>query len=104
MKIRSCFVSNSSSSSFICSIPNYCNDTEPMKVNYYKDMLSDAIRFDDKDEISKWSNKIEECQKECIDKNIIMFDVVGESMVCDGIMHSFENKIPGFKIVEEMEM
>lgn len=104
MKIRQCFVSNSSSSSFICSVPNYNNDSDPMKVDYYKDMLSDAINDNDNDEILKWKAKIAECQKKCEDEHIIMFDVYGESTTCNDIVYAFERRIPGLEIIEEMEM
>ena len=56
MKIRSGFVSNSSSSSFIIYTGNMSLENKKGLINYLNDLLSDAESGDDEDLTEEWGD------------------------------------------------
>ena len=104
MKVRTGFVSNSSSSSFICSVHNFENKplNERVNISGLNDNINDARRMEDKEwleellsELDKW---IEIAEKE----NVYIFDVSSMYGTEDTVL-SLEGKIPSFKILEHGE-
>ena len=104
MKVRTGFVSNSSSSSFICSIHNFENKplNERVNISGLNDNINDARRMEDEEwledllsELDKW---LEIAEKE----NVCIFDVSSMYGTEDTVL-SLEGKIPSFKILEHGE-
>jgi len=99
MKIRSCFVSNSSSSSFICSFPNYDKDSNPMKIQYYYDILDCET---DEKERQKLLDKVRYWEKYCQDNDCVVFDL-NVDYGCDDVLDSLEQKLKGFSVIKVLD-
>lgn len=104
MKIRTYFVSNSSSSSFICSVHNFDNKPleERVKLLSLNDCINDARNLDDEEwlqnlltELNKWKRVAEE-------ENVYVFDITANYGAEDTV-YEMVGKIPTFKILEHGE-
>lgn len=101
MKIRTGFVSNSSSSSFICSVSNIEGKPLDERVNlgWVNDCLKDAIKYDDEDEVMYYQEIINKWKKVAEEENVCIFDVRVEWGTED-VIHGLVGTIPTFKILE----
>ena len=109
MKCRSCFVSNSSSSSFIVSIdrPNGISDSDAVKIQILKDQISDYESFlrsnpDDSD-YARWLKeyrlKLEEYEAQAKKENTYIFDL-DVAYGAEDIIDQLQEILPGFKVLE----
>lgn len=113
MKIREGFVSNSSSSSFICAVPNIKKTkTAQVNIDCYNDRikeLKDEIRHAEEEEKEDLKYELEGIQNEIdgfkelsIDEELTIFDINLEYGAGD-ILEVLERKIPGFRVLTELE-
>lgn len=97
MKIRNCFVSNSSSSSFIISLPNYMNfsEDELVKVDIYNDYVRDGD--------NEYQRKIDYLKDLAKRENCIIrqFDVDTNWSEINPI-HELKACVPGVKVIAEI--
>ena len=109
MKTRTCFVSNSSSSSFIVSMdrPNGIDEQHAVKIEYLKDQIRDYENFlrshpDDAD-YARWLKeyrlKLEEYQNKAKEENSYIFDLDVE-YGAEGVIEQLEEILPGFKVLD----
>lgn len=101
MKIRTGFVSNSSSSSFICSVPNYKGASldERVKLEELNDRLSDAIKYDEEDEIASYKEELAKWMKYAEENDECVFDLRLEYGFGD-TLEKLCDRVPGLKILE----
>lgn len=99
MKIRSCFVSNSSSSSFILSVPNYMNYKGEEQIN-----LDCYSPIDDDDDFD-YSEIKQEYIKTAKDTNSYIFDVKidWENDSPYSAIKKLLEKLPNAKLIDEVE-
>ena len=113
MKIREGFVSNSSSSSFICAVPNTKKTkAAQVEIDLYNDRIKeikDEIRHADEEEkedlkyeLDEIQNEIEEFKQLSLDEELTIFDIRLE-YGADDILEILERKIPGFRVLTELE-
>ena len=102
MKIRSGFVSNSSSSSFICAVPyNRKMGEDRVNIDTFKDGLSDGLKHNDVDDINYYMKLIEEYEKISKEYNLYIFDLrvdYGDEGIVDQL-----KKIPGFSVLKVLD-
>lgn len=105
MKVRSGFVSNSSSSSFICSVDNTKDSwTEDMvRLNFLDDQLADAEKYGYDDDYERLTNEKKYWISYAKENNVYLFDLFFNDFVTNDFLEELENKIPNFKIVKENE-
>ena len=96
MKIRECFVSNSSSSSFICKVPNLANVDDPVRIDWIDDRILDFKRWNDKDGLKEMEEIKQEYLEKCQSENVIMFDVSLSYYNDTDILGKLKRSIPGF--------
>ena len=101
MKIRNGFVSNSSSSSFICSIHNFENKPldERVCIDSLNDTIKDAISMNDDEWFERLISELNEWKKIAEKENVCIFDIEVEYGTERNI-RELEEKIPTFKILE----
>ena len=106
MKVRSGFVSNSSSSSFICSVDNTKDSwTEDMvRLNFLDDSIADAEEYGSDDDYERLTNEKKYWISYAKENNVYLFDLFFNDFVPDNFLEELENKIPNFKIVKENEL
>ena len=109
MKQRSCFVSNSSSSSFIVSMdrPAGIADKDAVRIQILKDQISDYERFlksnpDDAD-YARWLKeyrlKLEEYEAQAKEEHSYIFDL-DVTYGAEDVIEQLEEILPGFKVLE----
>lgn len=109
MKCRSCFVSNSSSSSFIVSIdrPAGIGDANAVNIRILKDQISDYENFlrsnpDDSD-YARWLKeyrlKLEEYEAQAKKENTYIFDL-DIAYGAEDVIEQLQEILPGFKVLE----
>lgn len=109
MKCRSCFVSNSSSSSFIVSIdrPAGIDEKNAVKIEYLKDQIRDYENFlrshpDDAD-YARWLKeyrlKLEEYEAQAKEENTYIFDL-DVAYGAEDVIDQLQEILPGFKVLE----
>ena len=112
MKLRTCFVSNSSSSSFIVSMdrPNGIDERHAVKIEHLKDQIRDYEGFlksnpDDPD-YARWFKeyrlKLEQYEAQAKEENSYIFDLDVEYGAED-IIEQLEGILPGFKVIERTD-
>ena len=112
MKVRSCFVSNSSSSSFIVSIdrPKDIDDDHAVRIGILKDQISDYEGFlksnpNDPD-YARWLKeyrlKLEEYQAMAKNEHTYIFDL-DVAYGAEDIIDQLEEILPGFKVLERAD-
>ena len=110
MKIRTCFVSNSSSSSFIVSIdrPKGIDEGSAVKIDYLTEQIKDYEGFlkrnpDDPD-YARWLKeyrlKLEEYQAQAKEENTYIFDL-DLAYGAEDVIDQLEEILPGFKVLEQ---
>ena len=112
MKNRTCFVSNSSSSSFIVSIdrPAGIADKDAVKIDEFKDRLSDIDNA-----LKRWPNdneyleerkelqdKLKEYQDYAESSNAYVFDLHIQYGAED-VIDQLRNVLPGFHVLDSEE-
>ena len=104
MKIRDGFVSNSSSSSFICSVHNFDNKSleERVKLFNLTDCINDARRMDDEEWLQRLLSELDKWKKLAEEENVYVFDITANYGAEDTI-YEMVNRIPTFKILEHGE-
>ena len=108
MKTRTCFVSNSSSSSFIVSMdrPNGIDDYGAVCIRHLSDQLSDVAHWlkshpDDKESLQEQKdivNQIERYQKYAKDNDAYVFDLrvaYGD----EDIIYQLRDVLPNFHVL-----
>lgn len=110
MKCRSCFVSNSSSSSFIVSIdrPISINESNAVKINYLKEQIRDYEGFlkknPDDPEFARWLKeyrlKLEEYEAQAKEENTYIFDL-DIAYGAEDIIDQLQEILPGFRVLEQ---
>ena len=109
MKLRTCFVSNSSSSSFIVSMdrPKGIDEGSAVKIDYLNEQIKDYEGFlkrnpDDQD-FARWLKeyrlKLEAYQNRAKEEHSYIFDIEVEYGAED-IIERLEEVIPSFKVLE----
>ena len=101
MKIRNGFVSNSSSSSFICSIHNFENKPleERVRIDSLNDCINDAKSMKDDEWLERLISELDEWKNIAEKENVCIFDITVEYGTERNI-RALEEKIPTFKILE----
>lgn len=110
MKLRTCFVSNSSSSSFIVSIdrPKGIDEGSAVKIDYLTEQIKDYEGFlkrnpDDPD-YARWLKeyrlKLEEYQAQAKEENTYIFDL-DLAYGAEDVIDQLEEILPGFKVLEQ---
>ena len=104
MKIRDGFVSNSSSSSFICSVHNFDNKhlEERVKLISLKDCISDARRMDDEEWLQELLSELDKWKKIAEEENVYVFDI-SANYGAEDTVYNMVDRIPTFKILEHGE-
>lgn len=100
MKVRSGFVSNSSSSSFICAVPyiKSISGDERVNIGSFKDGLSDALKSNDNEDINYYRKLIDEYEKISKEYNLYIFELkidYGDEDVIEQL-----KKVPGFTVLK----
>lgn len=109
MKLRTCFVSNSSSSSFIVSIdrPKGIEEADAVKIEILKDQIRDYESFlkgspNDPD-YARWLKeyrlKLEEYQAQAKREHSYIFDL-DVAYGAEDVIDQLEEILPGFKVLE----
>ena len=109
MKTRTCFVSNSSSSSFIVSMdrPSAIEERNAVRIDYLKEQIADYERFlkanpSDPD-YARWLKEyrlqLEQYQAKAKEENSYIFDVDVEYGAED-VIERLEEVLPGFKVLD----
>lgn len=110
MKLRTCFVSNSSSSSFIVSIdrPKDIDEgSSAVKIDYLNEQIKDYEGFlkrnpDDQD-FARWLKeyrlKLEKYQAQAKEENAYIFDL-DVAYGAEDIIDQLQDILPGFKVLE----
>ena len=106
MKLRNGFVSNSSSSSFICSVSNNKDSwTDDMvKLDFLDDMINDAKNSGYEDDYKKYNDEKNNWIAYAKENNVILFDLFFNESVSDSIIEELERKIPTFKKIKDVEL
>lgn len=106
MKVRNGFVSNSSSSSFICSVANHKDSwTEDMvRIDFLDDSIADAKKSGYDDDYDKFMNEKKSWISYAKENNVYLFDLFFSDFVTDEVLEELENKIPNFKIVKVIDL
>lgn len=109
MKTRTCFVSNSSSSSFIVSMdrPNGIDEQHAVKIDYLKDQIKDYedfLRRNPEDpEFARWLKeyrlKLEQYEAQAKEENSYIFDLDVE-YGAESVIEQLEEILPGFKVLD----
>ena len=104
MKIRSGFVSNSSSSSFICAVKNFEGREPRVKIDFLNDELNDLLRdFDkswvDEEDIEACKEKIAKWERLAEERDLYIFDLRLEYGVED-TLRDMKRKIPTFEVLD----
>ena len=103
MKIRSGFVSNSSSSSFIIGVPNYTNlPIDECLPEMIRDRYNDAVEYNDKDDIEFYKKELEKYRKIAQVEYLKIFSHYAEFGTEDSVYAMLSN-IPGAQILYEGE-
>jgi hypothetical protein len=104
MKIRDGFVSNSSSSSFICSVHNFDNKPleERIKLLSLNDCINDARRMDDEEWLQKLLSELDKWKRIAEEENVYVFDITANYGAEDTV-YNMVGTIPTFKILEHGE-
>ena len=104
MKIRDGFVSNSSSSSFICSVHNFDNKSleERVKLKSLTDCINDARRMDDEEWLQKLPSELDKWKMVAEEENVYVFDITANYGAEDTV-YNMVGRIPTFKILEHGE-
>lgn len=109
MKFRTCFVSNSSSSSFIVSMdrPAGISEKNAVRIQILKDQISDYENFlksnpDDAD-YARWLKeyrlKLEEYQAQAKEENTYIFDL-DVAYGAEDVIDQLQEILPGFKVLD----
>ena len=104
MKIRDGFVSNSSSSSFICSVHNFDNKSleERVKLLRLNDCINDARRMDDEEWLQELLSELDKWKKLAEEENVYVFDVTA-NYGAEDVVYDMVDTIPTYKILEHGE-
>ena len=104
MKIRDGFVSNSSSSSFICSVHNFDNKSleERVKLLSLNDCINDARRMDDEEWLQELLSELDKWKKLSEEENVYVFDI-SANYGAEDTVYDMVDRIPTFKILEHGE-
>lgn len=104
MKVRTGFVSNSSSSSFICSVYNFENKplNERVNISGLNDNINDARRMDDEEWLQKLLSELDKWKRVAEEENVYVFDITANYGAEDTI-YDMVGRIPTFKILEHGE-
>lgn len=108
MKIRSGFVSNSSSSSFICGIKNFEGRSKRVEIDFLEDQLKDLISgleygWADEDEVQKCRDKIALWERIAEERDMYIFDLRFE-YGSEDILEDMKRKIPTFEVFKSEDM
>ena len=104
MKIRSGFVSNSSSSSFICSVHNFDNKPleERIKLLSLNDCINDARRMEDEEWLQELLSELDKWKKLAEEENVYVFDI-SANYGAEDTVYDMVDRIPTVKILEHGE-
>ena len=109
MKVRTCFVSNSSSSSFVVSMdrPAGIADKDAVRIEYLEDQIADYEMFlknNPKDaDYARWLKeyrlKLEQYQAQAKEENSYIFDI-DVAYGAEDVIDRLEEVLPGFKVLD----
>ena len=104
MKIRNGFVSNSSSSSFICGMKNFDGRSKRVEIDFLEDRLKDLISgvksgWSDEDEVQACKEEIARWEKLAEERDLYIFDLSFE-YGSEDILDNMKKKIPTFEVLE----
>ena len=108
MKIRSGFVSNSSSSSFICAVKNFEGRTPRVAIDCLKDELKDLLKdlelgWGVQDEIDTCREALANWERIAEERDLYIFDLRLE-YGSEETLNQMKRKIPTFEVLDSREM
>ena len=108
MKIRSGFVSNSSSSSFICGVKNFEGRSKRVEIDFLEDQLKDLINgleygWADEDEVQRCRDEIARWERLAEERDMYIFDLRFE-YGSEDILADMKRKIPTFEVFKSEDM